>query len=112
MNIYVGNLSYSTTDESLKQAFSAFGEVVSAKIIKDMATGSSKGFGFVQMATAQEAQVAVESLNGTDLDGRTLRVSEARQKPEGGPSRRPGGNGGPSRDGGYRSFSKPRRNNF
>jgi RNA recognition motif-containing protein len=110
MNIYVGNLSYETTEENLKEAFEVFGEVNTVKIIKDNYTGRSKGFGFVEMPAKAEAQSAIEGLNGKDLKGRSLNVSEARPRPEGrrggsrpGGSRRGGGRrGGGRRDGGRR----------
>ncbi len=76
--LYVGNLAYSVTDESLQTTFAAAGNVESAKIITDRITGKSKGFGFVEMSTDQEAEAAISQLNGTDLDGRALKVSEAR----------------------------------
>lgn len=80
MNIYVGNLSYDVTEEDLKQAFSAFGQVESAKIIKDNYTGRSKGFGFVEMAGRAEAQSAIDGLNDKELKGRTVKVNEARPR--------------------------------
>ncbi|MBW2406710.1 MAG: RNA-binding protein [Deltaproteobacteria bacterium] len=103
MNIYVGNLSYQVSEEDLKKAFEVFGEVDTAKIIKDNYTGRSKGFGFVEMPAQAEAQSAIEGLNGKDLKGRSLKVSEARPRSEGrrgGP--RPGGprRGGERRSGG------------
>jgi len=76
--LYVGGLSYQTTDESLGAAFAAAGSVVSAVVIKDRDSGQSKGFGFVEMSTEEEAKAATETLNGTELDGRTIRVNEAR----------------------------------
>jgi RNA recognition motif-containing protein len=83
MNIYVGSLSYNVTEEDLKQAFEAFGEVESVKIIKDMYSGRSKGFGFVEMPGNSEAQSAIESLNGKEMKGRTVKVNEARPRSEG-----------------------------
>ncbi|MEJ2602928.1 MAG: RNA-binding protein [Gammaproteobacteria bacterium] len=80
MNIYVGNLSYSLTDEELREAFAAFGEVKSAKVIMDRETGRSKGFGFVEMDNSSEAEEAIRVLNGHDLKGRPARVSEARPR--------------------------------
>ena len=92
MNIYVGNMSYGITEEELRLAFEAFGQVESAAIIKDKYSGQSKGFGFVEMPTKAEAQSAIEGLNGTELKGRTLNVNEARPRTE---SRRDsGGRGG------------------
>ncbi|MDA3863579.1 MAG: RNA-binding protein [Deltaproteobacteria bacterium] len=81
MNIYVGNLSYTTNEEELKQAFEAHGSVDSAKIITDRGTGRSKGFGFIEMPENDEAQNAINGLNGTDLGGRTINVNEARPRP-------------------------------
>ena len=76
--IYVGNLSFNTEEETLRDAFSQFGNVLSCKLITDRETGRSKGFGFIEMETAQEAQEAISSLDGNDLDGRNLRVNEAK----------------------------------
>jgi RNA recognition motif-containing protein len=80
MNIYVGNLPYSITDDELREAFAAFGDVKSAKVIMDRETGRSKGFGFVEMDDAKEAEEAIRVLNGQDLKGRPVRVSEARPR--------------------------------
>ncbi len=80
MNIYVGNLSYEVTVEDLQKAFEVFGHVESAKVIKDMYTGRSKGFGFVEMPTETEAQAAIDDLNGTELKGRNLKVGKARPR--------------------------------
>jgi len=102
MNIYVGSLSYSVTEEDLRQAFEPFGEIESVRIIKDMYTGRSKGFGFVEMPAKSEAQSAIESLNGKELKGRTVRVNEARPRSEG---RRGGRATGGGRQGGrHRSY--------
>jgi cold-inducible RNA-binding protein len=95
--LYVGNLSYDVTDSSLEQMFAAHGTVESAQVIMDRDTGRSKGFGFVEMKTDQEAQAAIQALNGKDSGGRTLTVNEARPKTEGG---RGGGGGRGGRDGG------------
>ena len=76
--LYVGSLPYSTTDERLKEVFSQAGNVTSASVIIDKMSGRSKGFGFVEMATEEEAQKAIEMLNGKDLDGRNIVVNEAR----------------------------------
>jgi len=81
MDIYVGNLAYSTNDESLKSAFGAYGEVTSARVVSDRMTGRSKGFGFVEMPDRTQAQAAIDALNGKELDGRTLRVNESQPKP-------------------------------
>ena len=76
--LFVGNISWGLSDEDLKQAFEAAGEVVSASIVKDRMTGRSKGFGFVEMASADGAQKAIAELNGKELDGRAINVDEAR----------------------------------
>ena len=92
--LYVGNLPYSVTEDRLQQHFAQHGSVVSARIITDKFTGRSKGFGFVEMSSDEEAQKTVAALNGTDFEGRNIVVSEARpQQPRtprpGGPSGRP-----------------------
>lgn len=99
MKIYVGNMSYSVTEEDLKQAFEAFGEVASVSIIKDKMSGQSKGFGFVEMGSAEQGQAAISGMNGKELKGRKLNVNEARPRQDdgrggGGGMRRPGGGGG------------------
>ena len=106
MNIYVGNLSYEVTEEDLKKAFDTFGAVNTVKVIKDNFTGRSKGFGFVEMPDKAEAQSAIEGLNGKDLQGRSLNVSEARPRSEGrrGGARSGGARRGRGRRGGGRSF--------
>lgn len=76
--LFVGNLSWDTTDESLKEFFSQAGSVLSAKVINDKYTGKSKGFGFVEMSTEEEAQEAINKLNGQTLDGRAVVVNEAK----------------------------------
>ena len=78
--LYVGNLAYSVRDDSLMQAFAQFGSVTSAKVMMDRDTGRSKGFGFVEMAGDADASAAIEKLNGSELDGRKIVVSEARPK--------------------------------
>jgi RNA recognition motif-containing protein len=80
--IYVGNLNYKTTEESLRSLFNGYGEVKSATVITDRGTGQSKGFGFIEMGTDQEATAAISALNGWELDGRQLRVNEANDKPK------------------------------
>ena len=80
MNIYVGNLSYEVTQDDLREAFGAHGEVVNASVITDKFTGRSRGFGFVEMATEDQARAAIDALNGTDLKGRNLNVNEARPR--------------------------------
>ncbi len=87
MNIYVGNLSHDATDEDLKQAFEAFGQVTSATVIKDKFSGESRGFGFVEMPNKPEAQAAITGLNGQDLKGRSLKISEARPRQDRGGDR-------------------------
>jgi RNA recognition motif-containing protein len=82
MNIYVGNLSYSMTEDDLKQVFAEFGEVSSAAIITDKYSGRSKGFGFVEMPTQAEAEAAVRSLDGKSVKGRNLKVNQARPREE------------------------------
>jgi RNA recognition motif-containing protein len=84
MNIFVGNLSYNSTDDSLRAAFEAHGEVKSAKVITDRDTGRSRGFGFVEMPNADEARAANDALDGKALDGREVKVNEAKPR-EGGP---------------------------
>jgi RNA recognition motif-containing protein len=80
MNIYVGNLAYDVTEEDLRQAFGAFGQVASASIIKDKFSGQSKGFGFIEMPTKEEAEAAISGMNGKEMKGRTLNVNEARPR--------------------------------
>jgi RNA recognition motif-containing protein len=94
--LYVGNLTFTTTDADLERIFGAFGTVQSAQVIMDRDTGRSKGFGFVEMGTDQEAQAAIAGLNNKDADGRTLTVNEARPKESGGGR---GGFGGGGRGG-------------
>ena len=89
MNIYVGNLSYEVTDEELKEAFSPHGEVESARTITDRETGRPRGFGFVEMPSSNEAQAAIQAINGTDLKGRTVTVNEARPRNNDGRGRGP-----------------------
>ena len=88
--LYVGNLSYGTTKETLEKAFSEHGEVVAVNIITDRQTGRPKGFAFVEMSTPEAADAAKAALNGTDLDGRAINVDNAREQEQ----RRPGGFGG------------------
>ena len=95
MNIYVGNLARSVSDSDLKDAFQAFGEVSSASVIKDKYSGESRGFGFVEMPSKEEAEKALSALNGKELQGRTITVNEA--KPRADRSRGGGGFGGGQR---------------
>jgi cold-inducible RNA-binding protein len=99
LNIYVGNLSFDTSETDLQAAFAAYGTVSTARIATDRDTGRARGFGFVEMASQAEAQAAIAGLNGTDLQGRTLTVNEARPREDRG-SRSGGGGGGYSRSGG------------
>src|SRR5436309_8531864 len=94
--LFVGNLSFNTTENDLQDAFAAHGTVTEANLMMDRATGRPRGFAFITMATAEEAQKAIEALNGSDLDGRSLTVNEARPREEG----RPGG----QRSGGRREY--------
>jgi RNA recognition motif-containing protein len=87
--LYVGNLSFSSTNETIREAFSRIGEVTDVHIVTDRASGQSRGFGFVTMGTPAEAQKAIEAMNGATLDGRPLRVNEAEERPQ-----RAGGGGG------------------
>jgi len=96
LNIYVGNLSFDTSESDLQAAFAAYGAVSTARIATDRDTGRARGFGFVEMASQAEAQAAIKALNGSELQGRTLTVNEARPREE----RRTGGGGGGNR-GGY-----------
>ncbi|MBI1318819.1 MAG: RNA-binding protein [Candidatus Hydrogenedens sp.] len=93
MNIYVGNISYNTTNDDLRQAFESYGTVTDAHVIMDRETGRSRGFGFVEMANDDEARIAIEKLNGNEIAGRNVTVNEARPRQP-----RPGGGGG---GGGY-----------
>jgi RNA recognition motif-containing protein len=96
--LYVGNLGYAVTDSDLTKMFEAHGTVESAQVILDRDTGRSKGFGFVEMKTAQEAQAAIAALNGQDLGGRALTVNEAKPRTDGGRGGS-GGRGGHGRGG-------------
>ena len=97
--LYVGNLAYSVRDESLQEAFSQFGTVISAKVMMDRETGRSKGFGFVEMSTDDEAQSAINGMNGQALEGRAIVVNVARPRED-----RPGGGGGFGGGGGRGGF--------
>jgi RNA recognition motif-containing protein len=96
-NIFVGNLNFNTSEDDLRQAFEAHGQVDRVSIMTDRETGRSRGFGFVEMTNAEEAERAIAALNGSQLGGRTLNVNEARPKPE-----RSSGGGGRDRDRGGR----------
>ena len=95
MNLYISNLSFKLQDEDLKNIFTSHGEVSSAKIIRDNQSGRSRGFGFVEMPNDDAARTAIEKLNGTEVEGRTIVVNEARPRTEGGKG------GGFKRRGGY-----------
>ncbi len=99
MNIYIGNLSYETTEDDLRGAFEAFGQVTSVNILTDKYSGKPRGFAFVEMAKKEEADAAINGLNGKELNGRTLNVSEARPRTEGGGDRGGGGGRGGDRGG-------------
>lgn len=120
MDIYVGNLAYKTTDDSLRSLFAQYGEVTSARVVTDRISGRSKGFGFVEMPDEVAAQAAIDAINGNDFEGRPLRVNKSQPKPReerprGGFRRREGGNrdrGGFNREGGNRDrggFRAPKR---
>jgi RNA recognition motif-containing protein len=99
--LYVGNLTYDTSDSDLQRMFEEFGTVSSAQVISDRETGRSKGFGFVEMGSDQEAQAAINALNGKDVGGRALTVNEARPREDrGGGGGGRGGYGGGGRSGG------------
>ena len=107
MNIYVGNFAYDLTEDDLQKAFEAYGQVASVAVIKDKFSGESRGFGFVEMPSKDEAMAAIAGLNGQDLNGRALTVNEARPRTErvccgGGVGGRGGGGGGRQRHGGGR----------
>jgi RNA recognition motif-containing protein len=106
MNIYVGNLASEATDESIREAFQSFGQVTSARVIKDKYSGQSRGFGFVEMETQSQAQEAIKSLNGKELLGKEMSVSEARPRP------RDGRSGGEGRSGGGRMGYGGRGNRY
>ena len=87
MNIYIGNLSYNVTDQDLQKLFEAYGKVDRSNVISDRETGRSKGFGFIEMPEQSEGQKAIEELDGQDVDGRNIRVNEARPKEDRPPRR-------------------------
>ena len=106
MKLYVGNLSYQITEDELSELFSEFGAVESVKIITDRETGQSRGFGFVEMASKEEGEAAMNELNGKEHNSRALVVNEARPRQE----RRPGGGGGGT--GGFRSYGGGNRDRY
>ncbi len=93
MNIYIGNMSFDTTEDQLRQAFEGFGEVSTVNIITDKYSGEPRGFAFVEMSSKDEAIAAISGLNGQDLNGRSLNVNEAKPRPQGGGGNRGGGGG-------------------
>lgn len=108
-NIFVGNLSYQTSQDDLQNAFSAYGGVERVSIVTDRETGQPRGFAFVEMTEAHEAQNAISQLNGAELHGRTLNVNEARPKPAGGGSHSGGRGRSDSSRGGYRGGGRNSR---
>lgn len=94
MNIYVGNLAFAVTDDDLRELFGAHGDVASANVIKDRFSGESRGFGFVEMPSREDAMAAIEALNGTDFKGRSITVNEAKPKAPREGGRQGGGGGG------------------
>jgi len=102
MNIYIGNMSFDTTEDQLRQAFEGFGEVSTVNIITDKYSGEPRGFAFVEMSSKDEAIAAISGLNGQELNGRTLNVNEAKPRVQGGG----GGNRGGGNRGGGRSFGR------
>jgi len=106
MNIYAGNLSRDTTEDDLREAFEAFGQVSTATIIQDRFSGESRGFGFVEMPSKDEAQTAIDEMNGKDLKGRAITVNEARPKTERGGG---GGGGGGRKQGGFGGRGRGKR---
>jgi RNA recognition motif-containing protein len=111
--IYVGGLPYSATDQQLQELFSPHGSVASAKVITDKFTGQSRGFGFVEMSSGEEASKAIAALNGTQMDGRTLTVNEAKpQEPRFGGGEGRGGRGGAGGGGGFGGGRGGKRDRF
>jgi len=109
MNIYVSNLSFNVQDEDLREFFTPFGEVTSAKIINDRETGRSRGFGFVEMSDDTASQKAISELNDTSVDGRTIKVTEAKPKEDRPRNSNPfSGNGG----GGYNNSRSYNKNSY
>ena len=96
--IYVGNLSFSTTDDQLRELFTTYGTVGSANVVTDRLSGESRGFGFVEMGSSDEAHAAITALDGRELGGRQLKVNEAKERTAGGRDRPSGGGGQYNRD--------------
>lgn len=107
MNIFVGSLSFKTTEEELRREFEAFGEVDTVKIIVDQETLKSRGFGFVTMPNQDQAEAAIAGMNGKQLNGFTLKVNEARPRESRGPGRERTGGAGPNRSPGYGQGGRP-----
>ncbi len=106
MKLFIGGLSWNTTDESLRGGFERFGQVQDAAVVRDRESGRSRGFGFVTFSSDEEGQAAISEMNGKEFEGRTIRVDKAGDRPEGGSrpyGNRTGGYGGGSSYGGYRS---------
>jgi RNA recognition motif-containing protein len=99
--LYVGNLSFGATQESLRDAFAAHGDVVDVHLVADRVTGQSRGFGFVTMGSREQAEGAMAAMNGSDLDGRALKVNEAEERPSGGGGGGGGGGGNRTRNHGW-----------
>ena len=110
MNIYVGNLSHDVTEDDLREVFASFGQVESVNLIKDRFSGESRGFGFVEMPSKQEALTAIQEANEKDLKGRSIRVNEAHSRSKGRDNRRGGGGGGSGGFGGARGGRRSSRN--
>ena len=100
MRLFVGNLAFASSEDSVRQAFTPYGDVSSVHLVTDRDTGQSRGFAFVEMEAADQAQAAIDGLNGSDLDGRSINVNEARPRPERGAGG--GGGGGGRGRGGFR----------
>lgn len=105
VKLYVGGLAWATTDESLEKAFSRFGKIESARVVSDRESGRSRGFGFVEFESNDDAQNAISEMNGTELDGRSITVNEARPMEEGG-ARKPRGNFGGGNRGGSGGYNR------
>lgn len=103
MDIYVGNLSYKSVDDDLRSLFGQYGEVTSARVVMDRMSGRSKGFGFVEMPDEAEAQAAIDAINGSDFQGRPLRVNKSQPKPREDRPRGGGFRSRPPRERGFRS---------
>jgi RNA recognition motif-containing protein len=110
--LYVGNLSFNTTEQDLEAKFGEFGTVQSASLIEDRETGRSRGFGFVEMSSAEEAQAAIASLDGQDMDGRNLKVNEAKPREDRGGFGGGGGGGSRGGNGGYGGGGGGGRNRY